>query len=62
MEIQWLKGEEVVETDTTAPGHFFISNDDMTADTSGQYYCRVKITNGTLTELYSAGRLTVLGW
>jgi hypothetical protein len=61
MEIQWLKGEEVVETDLTTPGHFSISNDDMTADTSGQYYCRVKRTNGTLTELYSAGRLTVLG-
>ena len=62
MEIQWLKGDEVVETDTTAPGHYFISNAEITADNSGQYYCRVKRSDGTLTESHNAGTLTVLGW
>jgi hypothetical protein len=60
MEFQWLKGEEVVETDTTAPGHYFISNAEITADNSGQYYCRVKRSDGTLTESHNAGTLTVL--
>ena len=61
--IQWLKGDEIVETDNVDPldeSHFFISNGAITADMAGHYYCRALIM-GDLTDRSSAGQLTVLG-
>ena len=61
MEIQWLRGEEVVETDDPNDGHYFISNQMMTVEMAGEYFCRAKRTDNTFTDSSSAGRLTVLG-
>ena len=60
-EFQWLLDEAVVETDAPDDGHYFISNDMMTAANGGDYYCRVKRMDDSLTNRSSAGRLTVLG-
>ena len=62
-EIQWLHGNEVVETAPPSEGHsiYSISNDDLTLAMSGEYFCRAKRTDDTLTDQVSAGTLTVLG-
>ena len=62
-EIQWLHGNDVVETAVPSQGHsiYSISNDDLTLAMSGEYFCRAKITDDTFTDQVSAGTLTVLG-
>ena len=65
--IQWLHGDTVVQssgptTDSSGTyGLFLISSEQMSLESSGQYFCKVRWTGGPFSSDVTAGTLTVLG-
>ena len=61
--VQWLRDGIVVSSGLLVGNvaNFLINEMDISASSAGDYYCRVVLTDGMVTDRVSAGNLMVLG-